>query len=179
LSILTGERIKLRAMEPADADLLYGWENNPDVWPVSNTLAPYSRFVLEKYIAESHMDIFQTRQLRLMIDLSEAGKTGTIGAIDLFDFEPLHRRAGIGILISEKKNMNRGYASEALELLINYSFSVLQLHQLFCHIDHDNKVSIRLFEKFGFEITGQKKDWNKTPAGWKNVFILQLINPVA
>jgi diamine N-acetyltransferase len=165
-------------MEPADAELLYGWENNSAVWSVSNTLAPYSRFVLEKYIAESHMDIFQTRQLRLMIDLSGAGKKETVGAIDLFDFEPMHKRAGIGILISEKKYMNRGYASEALELLINYSFSVLQLHQLFCHIDHDNKVSIRLFEKFGFEITGQKRDWSKTPAGWKNVFMLQLINTV-
>ncbi len=176
MNILTGNTIKLRALEPTDVELLYNWENNSDIWAVSNTLVPFSRFILEKYIAESHMDIFQTKQLRLMIDYAGADKTETVGAIDLFDFDPMNERAGIGILISEQKYMNRGFASEALELLINYSFNILQLHQLFCHIDSDNEVSIKLFEKFKFKITGEKVDWNKTPKGWKNVYMLQLIN---
>jgi diamine N-acetyltransferase len=177
LSILTGKRIKLRAIEPGDIDLLYIWENNSNIWPVSNTLVPFSRFILEKYLAESHLDIFQVKQLRLMIDIVEEGGITSIGAIDLFDFDPANERAGIGILINDKKYMNKGYASEALELLINYSFEILQLHQLYCHINHDNKISIRLFEKFNFTITGKKLDWNKTPDGWKNVYMLQLINP--
>jgi diamine N-acetyltransferase len=177
LNILTGKSVGLRALEPADIELLYHWENNSDIWAVSNTLVPFSRFVLEKYIAESHLDIFQTRQLRLMIDLKSGDKIITIGAIDLFEFDPHHERAGVGILISEKKYMNRGYASEALELLIGYSFTVLQLHQLFCNIDCNNSISIRLFEKFNFAITGEKKDWTKTPGGWKNVYMMQLINP--
>ena len=176
MSILTGNNIKLRALEPSDIDLLYDWENNSQVWSVSNTLVPFSRFILEKYIADSHMDIFQAKQLRLMLDYYGDNKSETIGAIDLYDFDPLHRRAGIGILINEEKYRNRGFASEALQLLINYSFTILQLHQLFCYIDCDNKVSIKLFEKFRFKITGEKKDWNKTPDGWKSEFMLQLIN---
>ncbi|MFP4365920.1 MAG: GNAT family N-acetyltransferase [Bacteroidales bacterium] len=178
MSILTGNSIKLRALEPSDIDKLYKWENDSNIWPVSNTLVPFSRFLLEKYIADSHMDIFQAKQLRLMIDYVESDTTDTIGAIDLYDFDPMHKRAGIGILISDEKYRNRGYATEALELLINYSFKILQLHQLFCHIDSDNKVSIRLFEKFRFKVTGEKKDWNKTPEGWKSVYMLQLINPL-
>lgn len=176
MSILTGNNIKLRALEPSDIDLLYDWENNSQVWSVSNTLVPFSRFILEKYIADSHMDIFQAKQLRLMLDYYGDNNSETIGAIDLYDFDPLHRRAGIGILINEEKYRNRGFASEALQLLINYSFTILQLHQLFCYIDCDNKVSIKLFEKFRFKITGEKKDWNKTPDGWKSEFMLQLIN---
>jgi diamine N-acetyltransferase len=175
LDILTGNRIKLRALEPTDIELLYQWENNPEIWPVSNTLVPFSRFILEKYIAESHMDIFQTRQLRLMIDHTQGKKNETVGAIDLFDFDPMHQRAGTGILIGNRSDMNRGFASDALGLLINYSFTVLQLHQLYCDIDSDNTISIKLFEKFGFRISGEKKDWHKSPAGWKNVFMLQLI----
>ena len=122
------------------------------------------------------MDIFQAKQLRLMLDYYGHNNSETIGAIDLYDFDPLHRRAGVGILINEEKYRNRGFASEALQLLINYSFTILQLHQLFCYIDCDNKVSIKLFEKFRFKITGEKKDWNKTPDGWKSEFMLQLIN---
>ncbi len=177
MSILTGNNIRLRALEPSDVDLLYSWENNSEIWCVSNTLVPFSRFVLEKYVADAHMDIFQARQLRLMIDhVDDEGRHETIGAIDLYDFDPMHRRAGIGILISEEKNRNRGFASEALQLLINYSFTVLQLHQLFCYIDCDNKISIKLFEKFRFKITGEKKDWHKTPGGWRSEYMLQLIN---
>jgi len=177
LSILKGNNINLRALEPSDVDLLYGWENNSNIWSVSNTLVPFSRFVLEKYIADSHLDIFQARQLRLMIDLVGAGHNETIGAIDLYDFDPMNKRAGIGILISDEKYRNKGYATEALGLLINYSFDILQLHQIFCYIDCDNKISINLFEKFRFKITGEKKDWNITPEGWKSEFMLQLINP--
>jgi diamine N-acetyltransferase len=176
LDILTGNRIKLRALEPADIELLYQWENNPEIWPVSNTLVPFSRFILEKYIAESHMDIFQTRQLRLMIDYTQGENVETVGAIDLFDFDPMHQRAGIGILIGNRSSMNRGFASDALGLLIKYAFTVLQLHQLYCDIDSDNTISIKLFEKFGFRISGEKKDWHKSPEGWKSVFMLQLIN---
>jgi diamine N-acetyltransferase len=177
LSILKGNRIILRALEPSDVDLLYSWENNSSIWPVSNTLVPFSRFVLEKYIADAHMDIFQAKQLRLMIDHTSVHPTETIGAIDLFDFDPMHKRAGIGILLCEERYRNKGFASEALELLIDYSFTVLQLHQLFCFIDFDNKPSLKLFDKFGFRITGEKKDWNLTPGGWKSEYMLQLINP--
>ncbi len=177
MSILSGKSVNLRALEPTDIDLLYSWENNSDIWSVSNTLVPFSKFILEKYIADSHMDIFQAKQLRLMIDYRTDNKPETVGAIDLYDFDPLHRRAGIGILISDEKYRNQGVATEALRLLIDYSFTVLQLHQLFCYIDCDNKVSIKLFEKFRFKITGEKKDWNKTPGEWKSEFMLQLINP--
>jgi diamine N-acetyltransferase len=177
LSILKGQNINLRALEPSDVDLLYKWENNSDIWPVSNTLVPFSRFILEKYIADSHMDIFQAKQLRLMIDHHEDDHIETIGAIDLYEFDPVNMRAGIGILISDEKHRNRGFASESLRVLIDYSFVILQLHQLFCYIDCDNKISIKLFEKFRFKITGEKKDWNKTPARWKSEYMLQLINP--
>ncbi len=178
MSILTGKYVILRALEPSDVDILYTWENNSDIWCISNTLVPFSRFILEKYVADSHLDIFQAKQLRLMIDrINNEGRDETIGAIDLYDFDPMHKRAGIGILINDDKNRNQGFASEALKLLINYSFTVLQLHQLFCFIDCDNTVSLRLFEKSGFKITGKKEEWNKTPEGWKSEYMLQLINP--
>ncbi|MGF1587540.1 MAG: GNAT family N-acetyltransferase [Bacteroidales bacterium] len=176
MSILKGKNITLRALEPSDVEMLYEWENNSSIWNVSNTLIPFSRFTIEKFIADSHIDIFQARQLRLMIEHTGIVPSKTIGAIDLFDYEPIHKRAGVGILINDEINRKRGFASEALELLINYSFSVLQMHQLYCNIDCDNKASIKLFEKCEFRITGEKKEWIRTPEGWKNEYFLQLIN---
>jgi diamine N-acetyltransferase len=176
LNILKGKNISLRALEPSDVELLYEWENNSSIWNVSNTLVPFSKFTLEKFVAESHTDIVQSRQLRLMIEHTGTFPAKTVGAIDLFDFDPIHKRAGVGILINDEADRKRGFACEALELLVNYSFSVLQLHQLYCNIDCDNKPSIKLFEKCNFRITGNKKDWIRSPDGWKNEYFLQLIN---
>ena len=177
---LKGQHISLRAIEPADIDLLYKWENDTETWNVSNTQAPFSHFVLEQYIASAHQDIYSAKQLRLMIDLSpilsineETGRT--IGCIDLFDFDPNHQRAGIGVLIADTSNKRKGYASEALEILIEYCFLSLNLHQLYCNITVDNESSVLLFQKHGFQITGVKKQWIREGNEFKDELFLQKI----
>jgi diamine N-acetyltransferase len=170
--MITGNKIKLRALEPTDADLLYQWENDHKLWHISNTLAPISRFVIEQYILDAHLDIYQTRQLRLMID---DNKDDTIGAVDLFDFEPAHRRLGIGIYILEKER-KKGIASEALDLLIAYCFNTLMIKQIYCNITPDNTTSIALFEKKGFRLIGNKKSWLLVNNTWKDEYLYQLIN---
>ena len=165
--------IKLRALEPEDIELLYTWENDTLLWKVSNTIAPFSKYTLKRYIENAHEDIFDTKQLRLMIVAKDQNKT--IGCIDLFDFEPFHQRAGVGILIYEKEDRSKGYAKVALNVLINYCFNTLGLHQLYCNITEDNVASIELFTKAGFVQTGCKIDWLKYCNDWKNELTLQLI----
>lgn len=170
-------KINLRAPELSDLDLLYHWENNREIWKVSNTLTPFSKYLLQKYIENSHLDIYQTKQLRLMIDLIEDSKIiKTIGAIDLFDFDPYHNRAGIGILIGDKTERGKHYASQSIMEIINYAFNTLGLHQLYCNISEDNVKSINLFKKHGFEICGEKKQWLKIKGGYLNEIMLQLIH---
>ena len=170
---LSNDKVTLRAIEPEDIDLLYAWENDPEIWEVSHTLVPYSKYILKLYIQNADKDIYESRQLRLMIDTPE-GKT--IGAIDLFDFEPHHSRAGIGLLIHAKRDRSKGYASAALELLISYCFGKLNLHQLYANVETGNLISLALFEKHGFVGCGTKKEWLRSDSGWKDEVMLQLIN---
>ncbi len=175
--ILQKNNIKLRALEPEDIELLYIWENNTEIWEVSNTITPFSKYIITKYVESSHLDIFEAKQLRLMIDLIGSTSDLTIGTIDLFDFDPINNRAGIGLLINDKVNRNKGYASISLKILIEYCFFTLNLNQLYCNISVDNKDSISLFKNNGFEITGEKKAWRKKGSYWINEYFLQLINP--
>lgn len=176
---LSGNQILLRALEPTDIDVLYSWENNTDHWRVSNNQTPFSRHLLNQYIESSHQDIYSSKQLRLVIDElvdSDSGKKNSpIGCIDLFEFDPHHLRAGVGILIADKNDRRKGHATEALDLLINYSFDFLNLKQLFCNITVDNEPSILLFKKHGFEITGVKRSWIKEGNLFKDELFLQLI----
>ncbi len=169
---LQSKNISLRAMEPSDIDVLYQWENNTENWKVSSTQTPFSRKVLEEYIATAHQDIYSVKQLRLMICEAQGNP---IGCIDLFEFEPNHLRAGIGILIADKEDRRKGYASDALELLIDYCFETLNLHQLYCNITIDNEPSVLLFQKHGFLITGIKKQWVRDGAKYKDELMLQRI----
>jgi len=173
--ILENERITLRALEPTDVDVLYKWENNTDIWHVSSTVAPYSKDILRKYIDSSDQDIYATKQLRLMIEAKDADANESVGAIDLYNFDPIHQRAGVGILINEKFR-KKHYASDALEVLIKYSFLVLNLHQLHCSVPNLEDSSLKLFESAGFAKIGVRKDWIKTPTEWVDAIELQLIN---
>ena len=171
-------KIVLRAPEPSDIDILYKWENDEEIWKVSNIITPFSKHILAKYIENSHLDFYESKQLRLMIDVvkDNTSQVKTIGTVDLFEFDPFHNRAGIGILIGGASDRKKGYASMVLDKIILYAFDTLQLHQLFCNISEENTESLMLFEKKGFQVTGTKKEWLKTKNGYKDEYILQIIN---
>ena len=174
ISAMKYKEIDLRAPEPEDLELLYDWENNTSYWIISSTIVPFSKYTRKRYLENSHKTIYETGQLRLMIDHIPDGKT--IGTIDLFDFDPFHKRAGVGILIADEAYRRKGYASMALKCLVDYCFATLQLHQLYCNILSNNSESMDLFRKMGFVQAGIKKDWVKTNDGYIDEHLFQLIN---
>ncbi|MEA3503579.1 MAG: GNAT family N-acetyltransferase [Bacteroidota bacterium] len=171
---IKGENIALRALDLNDAELLYQWENDMELWHLGNTQVPFSKFTLEQYVMNGGQDIYTAKQLRLMIDFTK--QDISIGTIDLFDFDPFNQRAGIGIMI-RKEFRKQGLAGESLDLLIEYCFDTLKLHQLYCNILEENTESIKLFQSRNFNITGKKKDWVYKNNQWITEFSLQLINP--
>jgi diamine N-acetyltransferase len=171
--MITGKHVSLRALEPHDRDLMYSWENNMENWPVSGTLSPFSRQTMDEFLRNAKDDIYTTRQLRLAIDVNNPVPQRTIGYVDLFDFDPPHRRAGVGILVGDTKERGKGYAFETLQLLSTYAKNVLNLHQLYCHIHADNLPSIRLFTKAGYAQCGELKDWTQVAGQWRHVGVYQ------
>jgi diamine N-acetyltransferase len=169
---LKGSNTNLRALEPEDLKFLFDIENNDSFWEVSHTQTPFSKYILKQYIENAHLDIFEAKQLRLLIEEKSTKKQ--IGMIDLFDFNPQHRRAGVGILI-HPHFQQKGFAFEALSLLIKYAFTHLNLHQLYANITSDNTKSIALFTKHQFEKVGVKKDWILSEGKFKDEILFQLI----
>jgi len=171
---LKGENIYLRALEPNDLEFVYAMENDQSIWEVSNTQTPYSRFLIKQYLENAHQDIYEAKQLRLAICQDQ--DFPAIGLIDLFDFDPKNNRAGVGIVIQGQENRNQNIGSEALELILKYSFYHLNLHQLYANIGTENSASIALFSKFGFQKIGVKKDWVLVHGSYQDEAIFQLIN---
>lgn len=164
--ILETEEIKLRAMEPEDAALLYLWENDTKIWDVSSTVTPFSMKTLQKFLESDSNDIYVNKQLRLMIEDKGSGKT--IGTIDLYDFDARNRRAGVGIFITEEFQ-NKGFGTRSLKSLLEYCKTILLLHQVYADIPEHNTISLQLFNTAGFSECGEKKDWILTSEGFENV----------
>ena len=166
------QKITLRCAEPDDAERIFRWENDRSIWRVSGTHVPYSRFQIEQFLL-SNNDLISSKQLRLMIDLNETGES--IGCVDIFDYDGINQRAGLGILIEEAFRQ-QGYAKAALALCIEYLFHDVLLHQVYCSIDETNTESQQLFLDQGFVLCGRRKEWLKTPKGYLDVLEYQLIN---
>ena len=165
------ESIIIRAAEPNDAQLIYNWENNQEIWRVSETYMPYSMYQIEQFLFNN--DLFSNRQIRFIIEITK--DSIPIGCIDIYDFDPIHFRAGIGILI-QKEYRKQGLAKESLQLLLDYCFNVLMLKQVYCLIDALNNDSLNLFKNVGFEQCGYRKEWIRTPNGFIDEIEFQYIN---
>ncbi len=175
MQTLQSQNVYLRALEPEDLLFIYEIENDENIWEVSNTQTPYSQFLIKKYLKNSHQDIYEAKQLRLVICKNKDFKA--IGLIDLFDYDPRNNRAGIGIIIKDENDRNQGVGSQALEVLIKYSFQKLNLNQLFANINSQNSSSVALFTKFGFQKIGTKKQWNLIDGIYQDEDLFQLIKP--
>lgn len=168
--LLENDKIRLRAVEPEDLDRLYAWENNPKLWDVGNTRNPYSKYMLKQYISQSDKDIYESKQLRLMIVNKIANET--VGTVDLFDFDIHNSRIALGLFV-DVPFQGKGYAKESLHLIEKYIFDYLKLNQLYVHIAGNNTASIHMFEQEKFEKTAFLKDWIKTTEGFENIILFQ------
>lgn len=173
--MLQKDTIKLRAVEPQDIDFLFRLENDRALWHVSQTLAPFARFDMEQYVFSANkQDPFAAGQVRFVIEFTEDAEPEVIGTIDLFALDAVNRRAGVGIVLLERFR-EKSFAGKALDILTDYAFNFLNLHQLFCNIEVENEASLKLFKSRGFEVSGLKKDWNRKNGKWADEYLLQLL----
>lgn len=172
--------MQLRALEPLDVDTLCRWENDPAVWGLGGTLAPYSRRQLWDYVNNYDADIYSARQLRLMIDTDTPGGPGgeprpvTVGAVDLYDFDPANSRCGVGILIYTPWR-RQGLGRQALAMLAHYCRSRLSLHQLWAIASTANVASRRLFGSAGYAETATLRSWLCSAGRYTDAVMMQLM----
>jgi len=172
MNFFKSKNIILRALEPSDLEWLFRLENDENWWHLSDTNQPFSKYILKQYIENAKLDIYEVKQMRLVIE----AENSAVGLIDLFDFDPFHKRSGIAIVLL-KEYQKKGFGSEALRLIIEYSFKYLKIHSLFANIAMDNQPSLKMFQTLDFQITGTKKEWHFNSGKFKDEHFLQLFNP--
>ena len=156
--MIASSDLRLRAAEPEDLELAYALENDTALWPYGSATTPFSRFALKQFLESATGDIYTDKQVRLTIERRQADDVWTpVGFADLFNFDPRHHRAEIGLaLLPAWRGQNIG--EQAVRLLMDYAV-IIDLHMLYAIIGVDNGKASRTFERLGFQASAQLCDW--------------------
>lgn len=142
---IEGEKVILRSVDSSDIDTILLWENS-SVEPLYGIYEEqYSREDVAQFVEnQQRYSLAENEQLRLMV-CSHSGER--LGCIDLAEYDG--KKAFVSILIFDLGNRRKGFAENALRLMVDYAKS-LDLQTLYAHILPENLPSISLFEKMGF-----------------------------
>ena len=168
--MLKSENIFLRKVQLTDVDFILSCENNTENWEISGTTKPFTKTEISQFVNGNH-NIIENEQIRYVICLNE--NKIPIGTIDLFELDIKSKTIGVGVLIANKEQRQKGYASEALKLISDYCRNELNIVTIFCNIFKENKSSIRLFEKNGYQFIDERILFEKPV----NYYELKLVAP--
>jgi len=148
---LQGKRVRLRAPTPEDADAVFALFSDPEVMRYWSRPPMTARAEAEGLIAEILDGFSQRTILNWMVTSRQ--DDALIGTCALFRVDARHRRAEIGYSL-RRDHWGRGFAVEAVSLLLDWSFRTLGLHRIEADIDPRNDGSRKLLERLGFASEG-------------------------
>lgn len=167
--LLEGPRLRLRAPELSDIGPMTILENESEWWEAGSPIVPLSEAAVGEFVAHYTGDLLTTRQLRLIAEYMGQ----LVGMVDLFDYDPIQRRAQVGIIISNAHRRS-GFGREALQVLARYASRHLSLEMLWAIVASDNLPSLQLFRSAGYEATTRLKGWLRRPQGRCDAIMAQL-----
>ena len=153
--MFTGKNIQLRSLELKDAEAMVQVYNYLEARRFLDDPAPLSQTDAEQWIRrtwdqrKAHQNFYFAIELR---------KTKTLlGVCGLFDVQKINRKAELMITIFDEASRNKGYGSEAIQLLLDYGFNQLNLHRILLFTHDINKRAHRVYEKIGFKPGGRRR----------------------
>lgn len=151
---LTGGKLYLRNLESADLDGEYlDWLNDEEVTKfLTSDFFPISKEKMEEY----HRNVTMSSN-NVMLAIVDKKSDKHIGNIKLGPINWISRIADLGVMIGDKEFWHKGYATEAIKLLLDYAFRRLNLHKVTAGVIAGHEASIKAFEKAGFEVEGRMK----------------------
>ncbi len=144
--MITGEKVRLRALQEEDAEDCWRWFNNWEMVRNLNRRYPISR-VAEREIIEKIMKP-RADDKTFAIETLDGGLY--LGGVGLHQISWEDRRALFGIFIGEKRYWGKGYGTDATRAIVRFGFEQMNLNRIELQVFADNERGIRCYEKVGF-----------------------------
>ncbi len=168
--MLKGLRITLRKNERDDLPRYVKWLNDPEI---SYHLKQYYCLNLDDETDWYEHQRKDPTQLNFAMTLSESAKH--IGAIGLMQINQRFQQAELGILIGEKDCWGQGYGREAIQLLVDFAFSELNLHRIYLRVDVSHIAGIKCYTHCGFIQEGCLREATYHHGHFEDLFIMSIL----
>ncbi|MEV0582020.1 GNAT family protein [Nonomuraea sp. NPDC050310] len=169
--MLTGDLIRLRPLEPGDAEALWRWGSDPEVIRYMGAGQPESLAQLTKRHLERPTNTYSNTLLGA--ETLETGKL--IGAVRLRDAQPEIGDAELDIWIGEKDHWGRGFATDTMRTMCRYGFDELRLHRITLWVVAENVAARRVYEKVGFVQEGVARESFRRAGKWHDMVLMGLL----
>jgi RimJ/RimL family protein N-acetyltransferase len=173
MSIIYGERLRLRRVEREDIKKYHEWVNDPEVTEYLSLFAPMSIEDEERWYENSLQRDIQERPFA--IDLREGSAWRLIGNCTYFGIEREARSAEIGIMIGDKSVWNQGLGAEAMRLILRFGFGTLNLNRAYLRVYARNLRAQRAYEKAGFVLEGTMRQAVYKNGRYDDVHIMSVL----
>ena len=153
--MLEGELVRLRALEPEDADRIHPWLGDPEVCRWMTNDHPLSLAQVRKRCEERPVNTYE----KVVLGIEAKAERKLIGVIDLRDAEPEVGEAELDVYIGDAEyRQGGGYGTEALRLMCRYGFNNMRLHQITLWVVAENEVARHVYRKIGFVEEGRHRE---------------------
>lgn len=173
MSIIYGERIRLRAPSREDIPIFLEWFNDPEVTLTLFVYLPISKDEEEQWFED--MLKSPPEKHPLTIEAKQGDEWKPIGNIQFIDLNWVSRNAEVGIAIGDKGYWNQGYGTEAMRLMLKHGFETLNLHRIWLRVYDINARAMRAYEKAGFVQEGKKREAQFIQGEYHDVFLMSVL----
>ncbi|MDO8123113.1 MAG: GNAT family N-acetyltransferase [Candidatus Hermodarchaeota archaeon] len=168
-----GKRVTLRAVEQDDIPEMLHHFNDWEVRRFLHMITPVSAEEEEKWIQEITRQRKAGTHFLFTIELLKLKRF--LGVCGLNSVDWIHRSAELGIALSNKKYWGKGLGTEAIHLLVQFGFNVLNLHRIYLTVFEDNFRAQRVYEKIGFTKTGRQRETIRRLGRYFDLFSMDLL----
>lgn len=152
--MINGRLVRLRALEPEDAERAFRWINDREVTRFLMARYPIS-LAAEKEWAEGAAKMPDFSDVRFAIETQEGEHIGICG---LHRVSAEDRHAELGILIGEKDYWSRGYGTDAMITLLRFAFDQMNLHKVALGVFEFNGRGMTVYRRCGFVEEGRFRE---------------------
>ncbi len=173
MSIIYGERVRLRALEREDVKRFYEWVNDPEVTDGLSLYLPLSNADEESWFERASSR--DQHEKPLAIEARDGDGWKLIGNCAVFGIDWTCRSGELGIMVGDKAYWNRGYGTEVMSLLLRHCFGTLNFNRAFLRVHARNGRARRSYQKAGFVEEGCLRQAAYKHGNYDDVVILSVL----
>ncbi len=173
--MITGDKVRLRAIERTDIPSFVRWLNDPEVTENLLIHSPLSKAMEEGWF-DRHLAQNPNEGEVLGIEVMVGSTWVHVGNTGLHGIEPVHLVAEFGIFIGEKQYWNLGFGREATRLMLKHGFEDINLHRIYLHVYEPNLRAIKAYEAAGFKREGVMREAVYKNGKYLNVILMSMLH---